>query len=348
MHRIQIRRRSLVLGAALLCAALSPLRAQTEEDAMTSVQRSLVTPSTSAPIRSSVPVFFLAGNADKTEARIQGGFRVPSDPIFGRLYATLGVTAPLSSDADEPTVFSDLSGLTGGTTLSLAITGQRWRWTSSAAANTAWCKQQVASKRVTWIKAEACEDFDLTEVVGEDRALERAYYRALSTSQPLLYEVSARYQPEEMKYLDATTFLPASLDRGSGSVGVSVGRFFANQLVSVGYRYQVAYAQGSAAEICLPEGTGGALRCRKAPLGKPVRRESSVGSVQARGYFGRNLAWNPHFTYRFADEEWGVEVPLYFVPGESGLMGGVTPGYNSVDHKWSFTVFFGKAFRVGL
>jgi hypothetical protein len=348
MHRFQIRRRSFVLGTVLLCAALSPLRAQTAEDAATSVQRTLVTPSASAPIQSSVPVFFLAGNADKSEAHIQGGFRVTDDPMFGRLYATLGLTTPLSSDEDEPSVFGDLSGLTGGTTLSLAITGQRWRWTSTAAQNTEWCKQQVQSGRVTRVKIADCEDFDLTEVVGDDRALERAFYRERSTSQPLLYEVSARYQPEEMKYLDATTFLPASLDRGSGSVGVSVGRFFANQLLSVGYRYQVAYAQGSSAEICLPEGTGGALRCRKAPLGKPVRKESSVGSVQTRGYFGRNLAWNPHFTYRFADQEWGVEVPLYFVPGESGLMGGVTPGYNSVDHKWTFTVFFGKAFRVGL
>lgn len=342
--------RTVALAVLGWSATIAALHAQTQETAHANLQQMLVTPSPSAPIQSSVPVFFLEGNADKSEAHIQGGFRVTDDPIFGRLYATLGLSTPLSSDENEPSIFGDLGGLTGGTTLSLAITGQRWPWTSTAAQNIEWCKRQVQNKRAAeGVTLEKCEtDFDLAEVVGTDRSLEREFYRELSTSQPLLYEVSARYQPEELKYLDATTFLPESLDRGSGSVGVSVGRFFANQLISAGYRYQVAYEEGPSAEICTPVGTAGALRCRKAPLGRPVRTESSVGSVQARGYFGHNLAWNPHFTYRFKDQEWGVEVPLYFVPGESGLVGGVTPGYNSVDHKWTFTVFFGKTFNVGL
>lgn len=346
MHRFQILFVALALSTALSGGSVAVLHAQTADEANAVVQKTLVTPSASASIRSGVPLFFLEGNADKSNARIEGGFRVTDDPTFGRLYATLGLTAPLSSDESEPTVFGDLGGLTGGTTISLSITGQRWRWASTAAQNTAWCKLQVQRGRVA--SSTDCDNFDLTDVVGDDRSLERAFYHEVAPSQPLLYEVSARYQPEELNYLDATTFLPASLERGSGSVGVSVGRFFVNQLVSVGYRYEVAHQEGPSAEICIPVGTDGALRCRKAPLGRPVRRESSVGSAQLRGYFGRNLAWNPQFTYRFKDQEWGVQVPLYFVPNEAGLVGGVTPAYNSVDHKWTFSVFFGKTFSIGL
>jgi hypothetical protein len=339
------------ISAALLVATPVglPLLAQTREDAGEELQRTLVTPSAAAPIRSSVPVFFLAGSAQKTEAQIQGGFHLTDDPAFGDIYATLGLTAELSGQEDEPTAFGGLGGLAGGTTLSLSLTGQRWRWTNTSVDNTAWCRRKVQEKRTPLgYTADQCEDFDLTEVAAEDESLEREFYHEVSTDQPVLYEVSAWYRPEEMSYLDAESFLPATLERGAGAIGASVGRFFGNQLLSVGYRHEVTYREGPSAEVCVPVGGAGAIRCRKAPLGRPVRQRSSVGTVQARGYIRRTLAWNPRFSYRAGDEEWDVEVPFYFVPGESGLVGGVAPGYSSVDGEWSFTVFFGKTFRVRL
>ncbi|HEX6369181.1 MAG TPA: hypothetical protein VF006_09625 [Longimicrobium sp.] len=339
-----------VCGAAavllLVTAPLLSAQATEADSAHITVQKVLVTPSATAGIRSSVPVFFLSGSAQKTEARVQGGFRLMDDPSFGRLHATVGVTAPLSEDEGEQTVFGDLGGLTGGTTLSLSVTGQRWRWDASAGERTAWCERMKKKGRVA--SGADCVNFDLTAVTTGNRELRRDFWLEVERERPVLYEISARYQPEEMRYLDAETFLPETLERSSGSVGVSIGRFLGTQLWSVSYRYESAYVEGPAAEVCVPVGVAGALRCRKAPLGEPVRQESSVGTAQTRGYFGRTVAWNPRLTYRFADKEWGLEVPIYFVPGEAGLVGGVTPGFNSIDNRWTFTVFFGKAFRVGL
>ncbi|HEX8273283.1 MAG TPA: hypothetical protein VF615_11640 [Longimicrobiaceae bacterium] len=323
--------------------------AEEEEQAAAVLQRALVTPSTTAAIQSSVPVFFLAGDADKLEARIRGGFALTQDPTFGRLYATLGLTAPLSGDADKPTIFGDLGGLAQGTKLSLSVTGQRWAWANSGPDDTAWCRQKVRQGRAAQgVTEQDCEDFNLTKVVGEDQGLEREYFLEVETNQPVLYEVSAWYQPTTMGYLDATTYLPAALERSSGAVGASIGRFFGNHLWSLSYRYEVGYAEGPQAEVCTPLGGTGALRCRKAPLGEPQREEGSVGALQTRGYLRRNLAWNPRLVLRFRDDAWGIESPIYFVPGEAGLVGGVTPSYDSLTDGWAFTVFFGKAFRVGL
>jgi hypothetical protein len=346
MRQSNIGRWIVLAAGLLLLATVVPLSAQTPEEAADALQEALVTPAADAPIRSSVPVFFLSGNTTKTQAQVQGGFRVTDDPTFGRVYATLGLAAALSGDEGSPTVFGGQGGLANGTTLSLSVTGQRWRWTSTAAQNTAWCKRKIQQRRAP--AGADCDNFDLTEVVAQDESLEREFYQEVSTDQPVLYEVSASYTPLEMGYLEEGTFLPASLERGSGALGASIGRFLGNQLWSVGYQHEVAYRQGSQAEICVPAGEAGALRCRKAPLGRPVRVESGVAMVQGRGYLRPKVAWNPRFTYRTHDEEWGIEVPLYVIPGESGLIGGIAPGYNSARGNWTFTVFIGRAFRVGL
>jgi hypothetical protein len=326
--------------AALLAHA--PLAGQTS-DAAGALRRSLVTPSAGAPIRSGIPSLFLSGSSGESEVSVEGGFRVMQDPTFGNIFGTLGLTTPLSED--EPTVLADLNGLTGGTRLSFSLTGLRWPWAGGDVTNEDWCKAKQGAGRV---KADYdCDAFDLTELVEQDEALEREYYREVDTAIPVLYELSASVMPEEMSYLDATTLEPGTMDGTSGSLGASIGRFFGSQLLAVGYRHEVAFVQAPATQVCTPLEVEGALRCRNARLGAPTRREGGVGTVQARGFFRRNLAWNPRLTYRFDDSQWGVDLPIYFVPGSAGLIGGVAPNY-SEDDGWAVRVFVGKAFRTGL
>jgi hypothetical protein len=60
------------------------------------------------------------------------------------------------------------------------------------------------------------------------------------------------------------------------------------------------------------------------------------------------VAWNPRATFKAADEAWVFTVPIYFVPEGDGLIGGVAPSFDTASDDWSFTLFVGKAFRMGL
>lgn len=344
MH-ISIRRLSaLALLAAACVAARTPAAAQTAEEGEAVLrQQVLVTPSPTAPIRGGAPSIFLSGSTSKTEASVEGGFRILEDPTFGSISAVIGLTAPFTEDSE--TVFGDLDGLSAGTRLSLSVTGLRWPWDASGAENTQWCNEKIAQKRIP--SGTDCVAFDLTPIVEHDPALEREYYLEVDRSVPLLYEISASVAPEEMKYLDATTLEAGTREGTAGSLGASIGRFFGSQLVAAGYRHEVAFDQSPETEVCTPLGTDGALRCRNARLGEPSRRESGVGSLQVRGFIRRNLAWNPRLTYRFSGSDWVVDVPLYFVPNDEGLIGGIAPAY-SEDGGWVVRVFIGKAFRTGL
>lgn len=289
-----------VILAALL--AKTPLAGQDAEAAREALREDLVTPSPVAPIRSGAPSFFLSGSTGETTASVEAGMEVLDDPTFGSVFATLGLSAPLS-EGDE-TVLGDLEGLSGGTRLSLSLTGIHWPWVFDEEVVSAWCQAKITEGRVP-SNTECGDEFDLTPLAERDRALEREYYREVDTSVPVLYELSASVMPEEMNYLDATTLEPGTRNGTSGSLGASIGRFFGTQLLAVGYRHEVTFTQSPQTEICTPLGTEGALRCRNARLGKPSRGESGVGSVQARGFLRRTLAWNPRLTYRFSDSEWG-------------------------------------------
>lgn len=333
---------ALIIAAGLLAhGSLAGQDSQTADAVLR--QQVLVTPSPTAPIRSGAPSIFLSGSTSKTEASVEGGFRVLDDPNFGNISATVGLTAPLSQD--DETVLGDLDGLSGGTRLSLSLTGLHWPWDADDAENTSWCQAKVAAKRIP--EGTDCDAFDLTPIVEHDPALEREYYTEVDASVPVLYEIAASLMPEEMKYLETTTLEPGTRQGTSASLGLSIGRFFGSQLLAIGYRHQIAFEQSPETEVCTPLGTAGALRCRKARLGEPMRAESGVGSVQARGFIRRNLAWNPRLTYRLSDSEWAVELPFYFVPNEEGLIGGMAPSY-SEDGGWAVRVFVGKAFRTGL
>lgn len=330
--------------AAAVLLVLSPPAAAAQEQTgvlkdESDLQARLVTPSPAAPIRTPTPFVFLSGSREGTEAQIQGGFRL-QDRVLGRLYTTLVATAPLSKDETQATVFGDLSGPGAGTTLRLAITGLRWPLEATDQEQTEWCERNKASFNPNY----NCDEFDLGDF---PQALRNAYKAQFPEVSPLLYEVSGSIQEAEFQYLDPATYQPGSEQHTARSIGASIGRFFGRWLWTAGYRYEVGYDASSPAQICVPL-EGGALRCRTAPLGAPARREGSTANFQVRGWFSSKAAWNPRVTYRMYDDEWGVEIPIYFVPDGVDLIGGITPSYNSRDDDWTISLFVGKAFRVGL
>jgi hypothetical protein len=334
----------LSLGTGLAAQEPAPAAAPPGPDPAAVAQTRLVTPAAAAAFRSGLPEMFLKGSSTDAEVQVEGGLRLPQSPVFGRLYATLEVTSPIAGAGR--TELGGPDGLNDGATLSFSLTGLRWRWTSTAAEERAWCERTVARGRGPRIGYD-CTRFRLTDFTKVDPALEDEYVMQVATDRPLLYEVSFSASPGQSSYLDPVTYTPASRSTNARSFGAAVGRFFGSQLWGVEYRYEVAFQAAPEAEVCVPV-AGAALRCRTGPLGEPARQEGSVASVQTRGFFRRNLAWNPRVTYGFGRDVWSLDVPVYFVPGDDGLIGGAAAHMASDQENWAFSVFVGKSFRTGL
>lgn len=113
--------------------------------------------------------------------------------------------------------------------------------------------------------------------------------------------------------------------------------------------YQRAYKAAEEQQYCPPNALPAA--CVTARLAAPTRDENLLLSAGLRHrVMGDgillNLAVAPVVTYNVLDDIWGVDVPVYFLPGDNNsLTGGIRFGYRSDrDNAFTIGVFVGESF----
>lgn len=140
---------SAVAAALVTCAA--PAVAQRLIEGTDTIQGTLsnvrlVDPELESPVRSAVPTVVISALRGDGEARAQAGF------ALGQLSAIFAASAPFTGKTSDPdTELATDAGLTGGTTLSLTVSGLVWGpseiGTVQQTARTEWCRAQQRAER---------------------------------------------------------------------------------------------------------------------------------------------------------------------------------------------------------
>lgn len=159
----------------------------------------------------------------------------------------------------------------------------------------------------------------------------------------------------DFEWVDPATLSPQKAQHTDWSVAGHVTHYFAGrQLAFTGSAsYQRAYEAAEEQLICPPNPVDPATQCITARGVGPTRNENLILSaglryrtINALGIPG-NFAIAPMVNYDVIDDVWGVDIPIYLVPGPNGsLNGGVRLGYRSDrEDRFSFSVFVGTSFN---
>jgi hypothetical protein len=165
--------------------------------------------------------------------------------------------------------------------------------------------------------------------------------------------VEASVGINDFEWTDPITFLPQKERHTDWGVAIH-GTMFLGGLetaITGSAAYQRAFDAAEEQQLC-PAGSTNPADCVTTRLAAPGRNENLLLSVGLRHRFltpdatTARLAVAPIVTYDVIDDVWGVDVPVYFIPGANNtLTGGVRFGYRSDrEKKFSVGVFLGTTF----
>ena len=319
-----------------------------EVRARTAVQQEELSqaPPDAANVGTATRAFVTASNGD-SRAKLTTGFAlVNATPLS--LNVRIGGDTPLTKGADEATLL-DYRRLGDGTSVELAMQGLVWRAPRRRPSDLInWCSD--AKKRIPdpLPRVKDCNDFGGDDLDGSPRTLYREFLDSAGWTEPWTFEITANAARSNRKFLNATTFSPDSQDRVAYAVGANVGYTFSERLglrtglVSLGYAYAVKYRGRDTAQVCLPAGPTGGLRCRTGPLGEPLERLTNVVAAELRGFVSSRWGIAPKVAYLARDRDWQITTPLYFAPSKNGvLIGGLAPSYTTNGSRWDLRLFVG-------
>lgn len=151
----------------------------------------------------------------------------------------------------------------------------------------------------------------------------------------------------------SSNFKLASPSRTSWEVSAYYGLVSSNLDFSARARmlYGQTYETPAEAEICRTVSVPVGQECISGPDGLPLRKRTGLFSIETRHLFPlsatSNVAAAPQVTYRFEDNNIGVEVPVYLSPHTDGkLSGGLKFAYNSKGDEFGIGMFVGVPFSI--
>lgn len=155
-------------------------------------------------------------------------------------------------------------------------------------------------------------------------------------------------------FLDRTAFAIDDVNRtgyqASAFAGVIGGT--GTWSLRAGFSHSRSYRDARKIELCQPVGGGNQTQCLSGPDGRPIRRQSTVLSLEGRHLFqvGGSLipaiGIAPEFAYDFESDEFSIDVPIYLAGAQGSLTGGVRVGYSSDGDETVIGLFVGVPFTV--
>jgi len=123
-------------------------------------------------------------------------------------------------------------------------------------------------------------------------------------------------------------------------------------MVSFGIDYQSSYEAAEEQILCKAVVTDPDKDCAKAAPKGPDRGDSLNLSIEYRratglSIFGANIAYSPKFTYDSLNDDFGAELPIYFVPtAKSPVLPGFKIGYASDENNLILGLFLKASFGM--
>ncbi|HYG25551.1 MAG TPA: hypothetical protein VD906_01460, partial [Caulobacteraceae bacterium] len=164
--------------------------------------------------------------------------------------------------------------------------------------------------------------------------------------------VEARVGWKEHGFVDAASVVKSTEDHTPWGVKAFVGKLPIGSKTSYlgSVEYLEAYEDGDTAIVC-PASTGGSVQCLSGALGAPEKTEKLVFTGEMRRLFFEGnegllpaLAISAEASYDARSDEYSLDLPIYLVSGDDGLVGGVRIGYTSVEDETVAGVFVGTSF----
>lgn len=168
------------------------------------------------------------------------------------------------------------------------------------------------------------------------------------------FNASFKANREDFTYVlaDAPTADPTTAEKQGYGVSLAYSYLGETSLWAGGYSHERTYKAGKKTTLCNPLGSTGSTTCNEASIGAPKLETAELAFVENRLLVSKGkFAIAPRGEYDFKTSDWGVRVPLYFIPSvkpADALTGGVAVGYTESDDEdldgWGITVFVSKAF----
>jgi hypothetical protein len=126
--------------------------------------------------------------------------------------------------------------------------------------------------------------------------------------------------------------------------GITGAVFFNRVSLLGGFSYERPYKSGQGQQVCSPVGTTTSTSCSTATVGAPTRTTARIISAEARTLVTNTLALGPRLEYDTASSNYGIKLPVYFVPNaKKVLTGGLTVGWTK-QNRYQGAITIQKAF----
>ncbi|HYN81839.1 MAG TPA: hypothetical protein VES88_10090 [Gemmatimonadaceae bacterium] len=346
MTQLKIESRLFLFGLLPLFLCATSVAAQHPDTHVSEILRSpsVFSPSLASVLRTAAATFVLQGEAEDESAAIQ----------LSTAISRLLVSATLKGEPEEGTpntALSDLSGITKGTTGSLALAGVHWlgeRTIPGAIPGRMLINYCLSEKRTSRPRIPVdydCDNARTATMPADMRAEVDRLFAFVGT--PILWGAEIKAGQKDFGYVDEVG-LTDTLSVWQFSGKAAVGRFTPVGFLSLGVAYKRSYKEGEEANACNTIPGSSTLKCDETHFGTPARKQGFVGLLEVRRVIRGSIAANPRVSYSASDNKWVGQSPLYFVPNEKGgLIGGLIPSWTKSDG-FSLALFIGTAFNMSL
>ena len=127
--------------------------------------------------------------------------------------------------------------------------------------------------------------------------------------------------------------------------------------ITLGFTYQYDFKAAKSGVLCPALMGSGSFQCLSGPLGKPLKNDSYLTSLDFRAQFQpallanfplfKSFAISPQLTYDANNRIGAVDFPIYLVADSKGnLIGGLRFGYSTDKHDFVTGVFVDSPFSV--
>jgi hypothetical protein len=173
-------------------------------------------------------------------------------------------------------------------------------------------------------------------------------FSQLNAKQPsTLHGISLSLLGNQHSYSYVTKASPATVVKQSTEgygVGANYTAVFQRMSLIVGYSYERPFKGGQGQQVCTPIGTTTSTTCNTATVGAPVRTTARIVSGEARILLNPDLALGPRMEYDTVSANFGIKLPVYFVPdAKKVLTGGLAVGWTK-QGRYQGAVVIQKAF----
>jgi hypothetical protein len=291
-------------------------------EAVTRQQAALADPQLQAELRTATPALSFTTDKDKKTATVQYGVDRDDRSFLFK------VSGPLSEGAATTTLATQ-ENLANATTLEL--NGKRVYWDNplSAPRLKALCEKYAH-------KAE-CSKGDMSQ--EGQRIFEAAKWSAW------LVGSSLKVGRKEFKFVSPGDGKDHKESHTGWSGAATAGWFPSNPdvvyFVSLTARHESAYKGGDEESICTPLAGSTSTHCRSAALISPSRKAKNLLTLESRRFFGDKVAITPRLSFEQTSHAFSVELPLFIRNIEGPFNGGVSTGWDTKQHKLTFSLFVG-------